>query len=111
MLAKPKRIKNREREKRKSPSGSQFEKHILPPASLSASETDTLLSILCNTPGVTYTPRNRNESRCNNIAPHKWEVLGFYSNYEYECWLGFNLLDKDKYEILEENYAKKSSNY
>jgi len=81
------------KERLKKPSGYKFEQHILSPAPLSESEANSLLSILCNTPGVTYKPRHRVESKSNGIEPHRWEMLGFDSHYHYGAWLGFNDLD------------------
>lgn len=89
-------------EKQKNPSGYQFEKHVLPPAPLEPSETDTLLSILCSNPNVTYTPRQRTESRCNGIEPRRWEIFGFESHEHYKQWIQFNNLHVEDTDLLEQ---------
>jgi len=86
-----KRIEAKER----PPSGFAVEQHTLPSPPLEEEETNLLLSILCNSPGVTYTPREIKESRANDKDPHRWEIFGFDSQNHYSTWIMFNGLEDD----------------
>lgn len=99
-------LKRAAKERLKKPSGYSFSQNILPPAPLTESESNSLLSILCNTPGVIYKPRHRVQSSGNEIEPHRWEVLGFDSHEHYTQWVLFNNLDDDHrvYAVETEHY-------